>query len=157
MFKVTFSWTSPLSDCKVPIYTQTSVRNPRRDSGRWGPLNALHRLETFTEFLKLADCAENWRVKHFWIDRQKQKSREEFSNLFLTCCKANQLIEDELRSCFYLKIKETSRCCWSLSRKTNRHKMLKGYNMHILRLSPVPPCMTHLRYRKVSLQANFSY
>jgi len=99
----------PLSDRKVPIYTQTSVKNPRRDSGRWGPLNALLRLETFKEFLKLADCAENWRVKHFWIDRRKQKHREEFSNLFLTCCKANQLIEDELRSCFYLKIKENSR------------------------------------------------
>ena len=116
---------------------------------------SLLRLETFTEFLKLADCAENWRVKHFWIDRQKQKDREEFSNLFLTCCKANQLIEDELRSCFYLNIKVTSRFCWSLSRKTNLHKMLKGYNMHFLRLSPVPTCRPHLRDRKAGSQANF--
>ena len=75
---VTFSWTSPLSDRKVPIYTQTSVKNPRRDSGGWGPLNALLRLETFIEFLKLADCAKNWRIKTFWLTIKSEKIEKNF-------------------------------------------------------------------------------
>ena len=159
---MTFSLTSPLSDRKVPIYTQTSVKNPRRDSGGLGPLNALARLETFIEFLKLVDCAENWRIKHFWIDRQKQKNREEFSNLFLTCCKANQLIEDELRSCFYLKIKENSRSINYnfVDRSVERQIAIRCSKVTIcilLRLGPVPPCRPHLRDRKAGLQVNFSY
>lgn len=42
-----------------------------------------------------------------------------------------------------------------IARKTNHHNMLKGYNMHFLRLSPVPPCRPHLRERRACSQANF--
>ena len=56
----------------------------------------------------------NYNVKwqNFKFTWEQERQGDKFYHLCLsslTCCKANQLIEDELRSCFYFKIKENSR------------------------------------------------
>ena len=63
-----------------------------------------------TAFVRVVTPRVKW--QNFKFTWEKERQGDKFYHLCLnssTCCKANQLIEDELRSCFYFKIKENSR------------------------------------------------